>query len=509
MDALSKIDFGFYFSLFLRRLPVFLGTAILSGAAFILLTLLWPATYQATAKILVESPQIPTELAKSTVPTSASEQFQIIQQDVLSRDNLLALADRFGIYADEFETSPSDRLEDLTRRVSISPAVVSSGNGPAATVYSISFKADRPKLAADIVNDLVAMILNKDVQLRTARATETVSFFTQETRTLDSQLRALDSKMLAFKNEHINALPDSVDFRRNQQSTLQERLLLLSQQEAGLRKRQADLFARPLDVSAAALSPEEQSLQGLRQSLSQQQALFSEDSPTISALRSRIATLEAAMDAPAPAGAAPLSSRDIELADIEDRLGAIAQERALIQTAIADLTMSINQTPGNETALNSMQRDHQNLQAQYDAAIGRLAEASTGQQIERLLKGERLSLIESALPPQVRQGPKQNLLLLASVAAALLLAGAAIIAPELVNRRIRRPAELVSRLQIKPYITVPFIEQDTRRAKRLAMGLGMLIAVPGLVITIQTYGTPVKDLMARAQVTLSASIPKL
>jgi succinoglycan biosynthesis transport protein ExoP len=512
VDLFGKIDFGFYLSLFWRRLPLFLIVAILAGGGLIMLTLLWPPSYQATAKILVESPQIPTDLAKSTVPTSAGEQFQIIQQDVLSRDSLIALAGRFSIYQGHPEMSPNDMFDDMTRRVSITPTPVASGDGgPAATVFSISFKADQPKLAADLVNDLVTMILNKDVRLRTERANETVTFFTQETQSLDDRLRALDSRVLAFKNEHINALPDSIDFRRNQQTAQQQRLLALSQEEATLRKRQTDLHARPTGISTVASSPEELSLQSLRQSLAQQQSLFAEDSPTIEALRRRIAALEAALAAPAAAGVnAPLSSRDLELADIDQRLGAIGEERTSIDATIADLTASIDQTPGNETALNSMQRDHQNLQAQYDAAISRLAEASTGQQIELLLKGERLSLIESAVPPQTPQGPKQKLLLLGSVAAGLLLALAAVGAPELANRRIRRPAELISRLQIVPYITVPFVERNSWRGRRWAMGLGMLIvAVPALLLAIQAYAAPIKNLVSRAHATLSTNISKL
>jgi uncharacterized protein involved in exopolysaccharide biosynthesis len=506
---MGKIDFGFYLSLFRRRLPLFLTVALLAGLGFALLVVLWPPSYQATAKILVESPQIPIDLAKSTVPTSASEQFQIIQEDVMSRDNILALADRFSIYADDPNMSLTDKFDDMTRRLSIVPAAVSSGDGPGATVYSISFKANQPKLAADLVNEFVSMILNKDVRLRTERATDTVAFFTQETQRLDDQLRALDSKVLAFKNEHVNALPDSVDFRRNQQVAQQERLLQLSQEEASLRKRQVDLYDRPLAISAVSLTPEEQNLQSLRQSLAQQQSLFADNSPTIETLRRRIAALEASLAAPATTDAtSPLSSRDVELADIKERLAAIAQERASIETAIADLTTSIEQTPSNETALNSMQRDHQNLQAQYDAAIGRLAEASTGQQIELLLKGERLSLIESAVPPQTPLGPKQKVLLLGSLVGALLLALATVAAPELVNRRIRRPAELTNRLEIVPYITVPYIERNGWRGSRFAMGvgLGMLIAVPALFLVMQTYAAPIRDFVALAHTTLTTTI---
>ncbi|HUH77643.1 MAG TPA: Wzz/FepE/Etk N-terminal domain-containing protein, partial [Devosia sp.] len=95
VTMLSNIDFGFYFALFRRRLPLFITVVVLVASVGTVVTLLWPPSYVATAKILVESPQIPTDLAKSTVPTGAAERFQIIQEDVLSRTNVAALAEQF------------------------------------------------------------------------------------------------------------------------------------------------------------------------------------------------------------------------------------------------------------------------------------------------------------------------------------------------------------------------------------------------------------------------------
>lgn len=501
-NALSNIDFRFYLWLFLRRLPLFLTVVVLVAGLGIALTLLWPPSYQATAKILVESPQIPADLAKSTVPTSAAEQFQIIQEDVLSRESLLALAERFGIYDDATTMSSTDRFEDMRRRVEIVPTPVQTASGGAvATVFHISFKAERPAVAADVANDLVTMILEKDVQLRTARATDTVTFFTKESQRLDGELRTLDSRILAFKNEHINALPDSIDFRRNQQTAQQQRLLALTQEEAMLRRQQADLQLRPFEIAAVPATPEEQNLLALRQALAQQQVSFAEDSPTIQSLRARIAALQETIESPA-GETAPPNSRDMQLADIKERIAAIGEERTAINRAIADLASSIAATPSNETMLNSLQRDHQNLQAQYDAAIARLADASTGQQIELLLKGEKLSLIETAVPPQVRQGPGQKMLILASLGAALLAGLATIFAPEVLNRRIRRPDELVSQLQIVPYITVPYIDRHFRRMRWAAAGMG--VAAPLLLVAYLNDAAPRNELSSLALASLDS-----
>lgn len=508
VNALSNIDFRFYLWLFLRRLPLFLIVALIVAIIGIVAVFLRPTTYEAAAKILVESPQIPTELAKSTVPTDAAEQFQIIQEDVLSRDNLIALANRFGLYANRPALSQSDIFDDMTKRLTISEAPVESSSGTAASVIHIAFRADRPDTAADLVNDLVAMILNKDVQLRTERAAETVTFFTNETQRLEGLLRDLDSKILAFKNEHINSMPDSLDFRRNQQTTQQERLVALAQEEATLRKQMADLQTRPFDIGTAVpLTPEEQSLQALRQSLAQQQALFAEDSPAITSLRSRIATLQGGISSSATTGTdKPQNARDFQLSDINSRLTAIADERKAINQSIADLDASIAATPSNETVLNSLTRDHQNIQAQYDTAVGRLAEASTGQQIELLLKGERLSLIESAIPPQRPTGPNSKVLMAIVGVLALLLGLAATIIPELLNRRIRRPAELVSRLQIMPYITIPYVERTSLRRSGPMPRLSSGFAGATFLLAVQGYFVGVKDFIGQARSNVTSAL---
>ena len=47
--------------------------------------------------ILVETPQIPEELAASTVRTPAFEQLQIVQQRLLTRGHMLDIARRLDV----------------------------------------------------------------------------------------------------------------------------------------------------------------------------------------------------------------------------------------------------------------------------------------------------------------------------------------------------------------------------------------------------------------------------
>ena len=72
---------------------------------------LMPPVYRASAKVLVEAPQIPEEMARPTVLTSAVEQLQIIEQEITTRENLLALASRLDIYGPKLATLTESEIK--------------------------------------------------------------------------------------------------------------------------------------------------------------------------------------------------------------------------------------------------------------------------------------------------------------------------------------------------------------------------------------------------------------
>ena len=65
---MGQLDLKFYLSIFLRRLPYFLVIAAFISAIGIAVASILPPIFRSSATILVESPQIPDELARSTVP---------------------------------------------------------------------------------------------------------------------------------------------------------------------------------------------------------------------------------------------------------------------------------------------------------------------------------------------------------------------------------------------------------------------------------------------------------
>src|SRR5260370_28206411 len=114
---------AYYFGLLRRRWPYFLvpfASVLLVGGAIIYL---WPATYLSEGKILVQSQQIPMELVRPTVTSAAQERIQVIEQRTMTRDNLLAIVDKFKLFPDRRALmSPTQLVELMKKSIKIEPA---------------------------------------------------------------------------------------------------------------------------------------------------------------------------------------------------------------------------------------------------------------------------------------------------------------------------------------------------------------------------------------------------
>ena len=497
---MNAIDLKFYLSLVIRRWPHVLTIIGLCAATSIVIALLMPRQYQSTAKILVEAPQIPSELVRSTVPTSALQQLQIIQQQITTRDNLVELADKLDIYGGERAKLAGDKLvRDMQSRISFLELPLSSDGMGGATLLSVSFDAETPALAAKGANEVASLILTSNQRQRTDRAGDTLQFFNDEVKRLDDELARNEAELLKFKTENKDTLPESLNFRRQQQSNQQERLVSLEREEADLRTRRSMLvesFRATGQYANGPISPEQQMLQDLNKALADQLTIFSETSPNIVALRGRIAALRAksmSKDEQSAGGSAS-TGFELQVSDITDRLQAIGREKAALNLSIMELTRSVGATPSTETQLNALERTVANIQTQYNTAIARRAEASMGNQIEARSDGGRFSLLEPATAPENALRSRRRLVVAMGLAAGIGLALAYIVLLEISNRTIRRPSELAQLLQRQPLAVIPYIPAPSEirspyATRQLATAL-TAGAVPASLLVVHYFYMP-------------------
>lgn len=475
-------DVKFYLSLLLRRWYIFLFVAAGIAGVGITIALTLPAEYEAKARLVVESPQIPGGMARSTVSTESTEQLQIIRQRILARSNLLDMSRRFKIHADRPNLNPDQIVVDIRDRIKVNLP----NRRDAASFVTISFVAPSANMSAAVTNDLVTQILQESVALRTAASGQTLQFFEQEITRLDGELALQSAKILQFKLANKDALPDSMTYRRTRQASLQERQLQMERELASLRDRRENLVVSyertgSVNLPEQALSPDQRLLKKLKSDLAIASSVYSEQNPRIKSLKLRITNLEthlAGLTLTTEAGTEELSLYEIQLADLDGQIEFLNQQIIGTETELSALEVSIDATPENAIKLGTLDRDYRNLREQYDNAADDFALARTGDQLEAQSRGQKISIIEQATPPREPTQPNRRRLALVSIGGGI-LAGLGLVALlEMMNSAIRRPTDITTRLEIPLFATIPYITTRRQRFwKRGILALSFLTVV--------------------------------
>ena len=207
-DRSHLLQLSFYWELFKRRWPYFalpFVTILAAGAA---VALLWPPTYLSEGRILVQSQQIPSELVRPTVTSAAQERIQVIQQRTMTRDNLIAIADKFKLFPDKRTLmSPTELVAEVKKNTKIAPVDLqldfkqrtrAAMENP-TIVFSVGFEYGNAAVAAQVANELMTRILNEDLRDRTSRATDTTKFLAREVQRLQVENSALDAKIAQLR----------------------------------------------------------------------------------------------------------------------------------------------------------------------------------------------------------------------------------------------------------------------------------------------------------------------
>lgn len=497
----------YYFSIFLRRFPYFLIVALVVSAASIIIARALPATYVSQMRLIVESPQIPGNLAASTVNTPAFEQLQIVEQRLLTRPVLLDISRKFKVLADQDEASPDQIVEALRAQTSIR---IAAGRNQ-ANLMTITFEGRTGQIAAGVLNEYLTEIQKLDVTYRKGRASDTLAFFEQEVERLSDELDERSARILEFQKEHSGALPSSLQFRMAQQASLQTNLQQTDQQIFALRSQREKLLdiysttGQIVGVGQQSQTQAQQQLNQLRNQLDNQLGIYSENSPQIKILLSRIKRLEEVVAAEQAASVATPnpqtgnSTLDIQLAQIDSQIASLEDQRKVTEESLEKLTLTIDQTPANAITLAELQRDHSNIQAQYNSAVSRLASASTGERIEVTSQGQRISVIEHPAVPSAPAKPNRLLIAGGGTFVGIFLGLGLVFLIEFMNKAARRPEDLINKLDVWPIATIPYVrsrgEIIMQRVVWVSITLVILVGVPAGVWAIHTYYLPL-DLIA-------------
>ncbi|WP_420862196.1 GumC family protein [Algirhabdus cladophorae] len=489
-----NFDLKFYLKLLIRRMPVMMLFILACTSMGVITAVKLPETYSTSARLLVEAPQIPDSMVASTIRTDISEQLDVIQQKLLTRANLIDIANHFEVF-ENIRTMEPDTVEQLMRAAT---RVRRSAGRNQATLMTISFEARTGAVAASVVNEYVTLVLEENAATRKSSAESTLQFFDQEVQRLNQELDSKSSEIAVFKSENAEALPEEQSYRLGRQTLLQERLSRLERDKTAGENQRRDIVEiyettgrinqRQAQVTQ---SVEQQQLVVTQAELDQALSTYSTNHPNVIRLQARLERLEAivAAQTAAATGASPEEQITPEkalleatLSEIDSRLDFINADIANTEAEFEELQRNISRSSANGIEIASLQREFESIQSRYDAAVNNLNQARMSERIETTAQGQRITTIENASVPRVPTGPNRPKIAIMGAAVGIALAGAYFMLLELANRNIRRPSEMIGRFNVTPISTIPYIESRARRNfRRFSLAtatLAVLVAVP-------------------------------
>jgi tyrosine-protein kinase Etk/Wzc len=384
---------------FLLRRKVLIGLITAVGVLISLfLAKAAPDVYESVAVVQVESAQI--EDGSNSVSGSAAL-MQSIEQRLTTRENMIAVIERHGLYTDLTGLTIDQKVGVLRSSVGFQ-SVASVGNqtfGAPASISAIiiSARTATAEQAARVANDFAQGILDMSAMGSNQRAIDTFEFFKAESTRVEGEITALENQIAGFKNDNAGAMPALVDVQRNELTSLDTDLRELSQQLLGLT--------------------------GERDQLEKQGNLR--------------ATAKRRLD------------------DLNSQIEVIGGQVAALETRKAEIETALSATPDVERELAGYDRQLQQLQDQFAVITRKLAEAETSLRLAETQQSERFSLLERAITPEYPLGSGGKKLAVAGALGSLILGVGVAFLLELLRPVVRTSVQMERQLGLRPVIAIP------------------------------------------------------
>jgi uncharacterized protein involved in exopolysaccharide biosynthesis len=216
----QNLSFGHYLDVLKRRIFYFLLPFGLVSIAGLYFAAIQKPDYLSEGKILVENQRIAPDLVRPVGTATASERIQLIQQRILTRETLLSIASKFGLFPDR--SGVFDVL-DLMRESTQIKAVDTEGQprqGATTIAFTVGFQYEKPELAMRVANEFVTLILDEDARSRTSRATDAVKILTGEAKDIEEKIDSTQMQILEVARRPHDVVPEIPDQQKSQLAAL-------------------------------------------------------------------------------------------------------------------------------------------------------------------------------------------------------------------------------------------------------------------------------------------------
>lgn len=430
--------------LWARRQMVFVVTSTAVALALVAY-LVMPKTYVATTSLVIDARAAdPITGAAPNVPSTAG--LLATQMDVIASNAVaLKVVDALKLPTDADAVDPQARgaRADVRSRESWASALLQSLTvkpGADSNMVRIKFEDSDPEFAALVANAFADAYLQTSLDLRLDPAKRQSAWFEQQLQTLRGSVEERRESLSQYQRSHgIVASTERLDVENARLEEISRQLLEAqrSGQEASARLRQTRQATQGGRLNEVPEIMSNSLLQSLKADLVRAQG--------------RLAQLSERYDRNHPqymSAAAEVQSLNQKIAaEIDSARGSIEQSSQIAQQQVASLQRAFDDQKAHILELTRQRdeisvrdREVQNAQGAYDAALQRASQL----RLESQLNQTSVAVLDRALAPMGPAGLGLFLSTALSLVFGAVLGAALALAMEMLDRRVRDGDELVS-----------------------------------------------------------------
>ncbi len=469
------------------------GVAVTAALAVAL-----PDTYEASALLLVERQQVPTELVRSTVGGELDRRLNVISQTIMGRSNLLALVEKHGLYKKLRQQFPMEVVVAWMRSdIKVELRAGSRKRSETTTSFAVSYRGQDPHAVAAVANELAGMYITEDLKIRERQATGTTSFLERQLeQELKRQLEEQERALREFKEKHIGQLPQQQAANLAALERLNGQLLQNSERQAQLRELR-EALRRQRATAGGTASGGAESLEAhlfkRKLELEELRKRFTDKYPDVIQLKAEIENLERRLAEPAASvsgdarAAVPLVDPEVRKADAE--LAGLRAEEQALKRAMKQYQGRVEDAPKREEEYLALNRDYETTSEVYQSLLKRYEEARLAERMEQSQKGEQFRVLDPAIVPERPSAPNRLALAVVGVLVALAAAGASVLISEAFDSSFHSIDDFREAMRVPVVMTLCQVvtPEDRRRSFVKSVALATSTAAIVLVVSVGCY----------------------
>ena len=429
----------------LARKRIILATTLATVTLTLLVSLVLPKSYNATASVLLNYKGMDT-LTGIVIPSQLLPGYMATQIDIISSKNVagrvvdqLKLArspevvERFRASTGGSGTVRDWLAELLLKNLDVVPSRESS-------VVEINFRGSDPRFAAGIANAFADEYQKLAVELKAEPLKKASAYFNEQTRLLRDNVEAAQSRLSRYQQERgIVSVDNRVDVEMNRLNELSAQLVAAQGQAMEARSRQGmAMGGRGAESPDVAASPV---VQNLRVQVAAAEARLAEVGGRLGSNHPQYQSVRAEVDKIRAMLGAQVSSAS---SSVSNNAQILQQREGAVRGALEAQKVRVLELNRDRDELGVLVKDVESAQRAFDAASQRFSQTKIEGQSEQ----SDISVLNPAIAPSGAAGPRVMLNTMLALFLGAVLGLAFALLAEMLDRRVRSHTDLADVLQV-------------------------------------------------------------